>query len=187
MGHLILPFLAGATVLSPVMALGLVPSSYQGMTRRPGLAAPYAVTGSIYLLLFPLVGWTAWRCLLSPLGLTDFGLPLLILTFWAVRGLLGIALAWFPAIGAGLPLQLNGCLALGSCLVVIEASPSGLGQAAATSAGMAAGYLVSTLALSMIRERMTRRIPAFLRGWPSLLVLCSLFWLAVKAAGVPLP
>lgn len=187
MSHLLLPFLAGATILSPVAALGLVPSSYLGMTRRPGLAAPYAASGSIYVLLFSLAGWASWRYVVTPLGLTDLGLPLLLLCFWAIRGLLGMSLARFPAIGDGLPLQLNGCLALGSCLVVIEASPSGPAQAAATSAGMAAGYLASTLALSMIRERMTHRIPAFLRGWPSLLALCALFWLAVKAAGVPLP
>jgi Na+-translocating ferredoxin:NAD+ oxidoreductase RnfA subunit len=179
--------LAGLTVLSPVIALGIVPASYQGMTRRPGLAAPYAAAGSIYLVAFSLLGWTAWRFVVAHLGMETLGFPLLIMAFWAVNFLLGLVLAKAPAVKAGLPMLLNGTLAIGSCAVLIQGVPDSFGRAAFTAAGMAAGYLVATLAVAFIRERMTLRIPTILRGWPSLLILCSILWLAARAAGAVLP
>ncbi len=187
MTHLLGSFIAGLTVLSPVIAMGIVPSSYQGMTRRPGLAAPYAAAGALYLAFFSLPGWMAWRFILPSLQLDFLGLPMLIAVFWAVSFLLSLLLGRAPSVRAGLATQLNGTLAVGGCLILIESSPSGIGYAAATSIGMAAGYFIGTLVLSFVRERMTSGIPSYLRGWPALLILCSVLWLAVQAVGMPLP
>jgi Na+-translocating ferredoxin:NAD+ oxidoreductase RnfA subunit len=181
-------FLAGLTALSPVVSLGIIPSSYQGMTRRPWLAAPYAAAGSLMILPLTILGWTAHRLVLPRLGLEILGLPALIMIYWGLQYLFGTALRDARPVRAGLPLNLNGGLALGCCLAVIELVPHGLVRVAVTAAGMSAGHLVATLALSHLREGIdSGRMSPLLRGWPVVLGLCSLMWLAARGIGSLLP
>jgi hypothetical protein len=180
-------FLLGLTVLSPAFSLGLLPSSYQGMTRRPSLAVPYATAGLLYIILFPLLVLLPRHLL--PLGLhrQDLALPMMVAAFWLVQGSLGLALARFPSTRASLSIGFSGCLALGSAMVLAQSTGVGLAENAAAALGMAAGYWLMTAALSYLRERIDPRMPRFLAGWPVLLLLCSSLWLAMQALGVDLP
>lgn len=180
-------FLLGLTVLSPAFSLGLLPSSYQGMTRRPSLAAPYATAGLLYILLFPLLVWLARHLLPLDIDRQGLALPLLVAGFWLVQGFLVLALSRFPSYRASLSIGFNGCLALGSTLVLAEAAGADFVETAGASLGMAAGYWLMTTALSYLRERIDPRMPRFLSGWPVLLLLCSSLWLALQAMGANLP
>jgi Na+-translocating ferredoxin:NAD+ oxidoreductase RnfA subunit len=187
MSPIFLSFLTGFSVLSPAISLGILPASYHGMTRHPSLAVPYATAGSLYILFYSLLGWASWHFLLPVLPLKFLDLPLLIAAFWIVSWLIGLALKKAPEIQAALPIQLAGCLVLGSCLILIDHATGGFPETAALAAGMSAGYWFATIVLSMIRERLSPQLPFALRGWPSLLILCSLLWLAAQSVGVSLP
>lgn len=180
-------FLMGLTVLSPAFSLGLLPSSYQGMSKRPSLAVPYATAGLLYLLVFPLLVWLLRHLLPSGLLRQGMALPMMVAAFWMVQGLLWLALARFPSTRASLSFGFSGCLALGSAMVITQSTGPGLAEIAAAALGMAMGYWLLTAALSYIRERIDPRMPKFLAGWPVLLLLCSSLWLALQAVGVDLP
>lgn len=188
MSQLFAAFLAGLISLNPVISLGLIPSSYQGMTRRPRVAATYALSGSLMILSLSVAGWAALRLALPGLGLKTFGLPVLILIYWSLQYVFGLAFRGSPGLKAGLPLNLNGCLAMGCCLFLVEHVPQGMARAAASAAGMSAGHLVLSLAVAYIRERIDAgRMKRLFGGWPVLLVICSLIWLAAGGLGSLMP
>ncbi len=180
-------FLLGLTILSPAFSLGLLPSSYQGMIRRPSLAVPYATAGLLYLMIFPLLAWLTRNLLPFGLPRQILTLPLMVATLWLVKGFLWLALARFPSYRAFLSIGFNGCLALGSAMVLSQTTGPAFAETAVAALGMATGYWLMTAALSYLRERIDPRMPRFLAGWPLMLLLCSSLWLAIQAVGVDLP
>lgn len=186
MSQLIHYFLYGLTVLSPVFSVGIIPSSFQGMTRKPSLAVTYALAGFLYIMILPLLGWTIYKILPPDFHLI-ISLPLMIAILWAVRILLGLVLQWTPRTKVALNTGYNGCLALGSGILLAGAPGYRWDTILATACGMAIGYWFVTVALSYIRERIERLTPRALRGWPILLLLCSSLWLAIQALGIDLP
>jgi len=173
--------LAGLIAFSPIIGQGLIPSSYEGMTRRPLTMFPYSAAGAMMVLIFSSGGWLVDRHLIQPLHLHILALTIWLLMLW----LLGTGLRLLlNASGLVLP-QLayfsTSCLALGCGLVVMARVRTGFAEAALASLGMALGFLVTNVLIAYIRERIeTPRTPKAIRGWPMLLIICSVLWLALS-------
>ncbi len=170
-------FLKGLLNYSPLLSLGLATVSLEGLAGKPKTALPWAVIAALMFWLLATSGWALCRWLL-PSHYGFLHLPLLVVLYWLWQRLLRL---FIKNESAGyLSLLLNGCLIIGGCLFLIGLKPLSPMAALTTSAGMAWGIFISLALIAYSHQKISVHLPAYLQGWPLMLLLCSLYWLAVQ-------
>lgn len=187
MNQILSSFLLGLAGLGPVISLGLLPSSYQAMCRRPTQAMSYALAAGIQIPLLAALAWLIEGRLVPASIIPVLRPPLLIIILWALQAALGFILRQSP-VGGQISFFNQGCLALGAVLSLSLQPQNGLSEVMATALGWSLGFMLSTMALSFILRKIDEKENSpLLSGWPIFLLLLSCFWLAAKGLVSLLP
>jgi electron transport complex protein RnfA len=150
-----------------------------GMTTDTGKAMGMGVASSFVMVLATVVTWPIYRLVLEPLGIAFLQTLIFILEIAALVQLVEFYLkksapALYSSMGVYLALITTNCAILGVTLNCISKGYN-FGESIFYALGSAAGFLLSMVLMSGVRERIkSAPVPAFVKGTPILFVAAGL-------------
>ncbi|MCI6664017.1 MAG: RnfABCDGE type electron transport complex subunit A [Treponema sp.] len=176
-------FLSSMLIDNVVLIQFLALCPFIGMTTDTGKAMGMGIATSFVMVLATVATWPLYHYVLAPLGLTFLQTLVFILVIASLVQLVEFYLkksapALYSSMGVYLALITTNCAILAVTLNCISKEYN-FAQSIVYAVGSAAGFLISMVLMSGIRQRIKiAPVPNFLKGTPVLFVAAGLLSMA---------
>lgn len=176
-------FLSSMLIDNVVLIQFLALCPFIGMTTDTGKAMGMGIATSFVMVLATVATWPLYHYVLAPLGLTFLQTLVFILVIASLVQLVEFYLkksapALYSSMGVYLALITTNCAILAVTLKCISKEYN-FAQSIVYAVGSAAGFLISMVLMSGIRQRIKiAPVPNFLKGTPVLFVAAGLLSMA---------
>lgn len=181
---LLLIFISAMLVNNFVLSKFLGICSFLGVSKKKDAAVGMGLAVTLVMIVASLMSWLVYNGILVPLELQYLSTIANVLVIAALVQFIEMAMkklmpSLHKALGVYLPLITTNCAVLGMASLNIQESYS-MVEALVNGIGAAAGYMLSMVLLSFIRERVdnNKNIPEVLRGLPITLFTAGLMAIA---------